>query len=64
MGQGGAATLGAHATWSRLSLSGPLACFFISCWFSGKNINARKGLAQFEFRMSLKRQDTQNSPVL
>jgi hypothetical protein len=46
---GGAARPGARTTWSRLALLDKLVCFFFSCWFLGKNNNARKILAPFEF---------------
>jgi hypothetical protein len=47
---GGAAWARAHATCAHLSLVVPLACFFFSCSFFRKNINARKILAPYEFR--------------
>jgi hypothetical protein len=47
---GGGAWSRAHATWSQLGLVGPLVCFFFSYYFFGKNIDAIKILAPFEFR--------------
>jgi hypothetical protein len=47
---GGMARGWAHATWSCFGLMGPLMCFFLSYYFFGKNIDARKILAPLEFR--------------
>jgi hypothetical protein len=50
MSMGGTAWAGGHATCACLGLVGPLVSFFFSCSFSGKNNDARKILAPFEFR--------------
>jgi hypothetical protein len=39
---------------------GPLACFFFSIWFPGKNNNARKILAPWSSERYLKLKNTQN----
>jgi hypothetical protein len=41
-------------------VGGPLSFFFISCWFSGKNIDARKTPLNLSPGRILKCQNTQN----